>query len=149
MVEVIRINGLLITDLKQITHPKGNILHGMKKNDVGFLGFGEAYFSTIKTGVIKAWKRHNEMTLNLIVPVGEVRFVFYDGRKDSNTFNQFNEIIISNDNYKRLTIPPGVSMGFQGLGKGLNMLLNIADIAHDPNEQINTPIEDSNINFSW
>jgi len=149
MVEVIRINGLLITDLRQITHPKGNILHGMKKDDCGFLGFGEAYFSTIKTGVIKAWKRHNKMTLNLIVPVGEVRFVFYDGRKDSGTYNQFNEIIISKDNYKRLTIPPGVSMGFQGIGKGLNMLLNIADIAHDPCEQINTPIEVSNINFLW
>ena len=63
--------------------------------------------------------------------------------------NQFNEIVLSKNNYKRLTIPPGIWMGFQGLGKGLNFILNIADIAHDPNEQTNIPIEDSNINFLW
>ena len=145
----VRIKGVLITALKQIKHPKGDVYHGIKKDDIGFINFGEAYFSTIKTKVIKAWKQHNKMTLNLIVPVGKIRFVLYDGRKDSNTFKQFNVIILSNENYNRLTIPPGVWMGFQGLGENLNMLLNVADIPHDPNEQVNIPMEESDINFSW
>ena len=149
MVEISQISDLLITDLKQINHPKGNILHGMKKNDRGFKGFGEAYFSTIKNGDIKAWKRHDMMTLNLLVPLGKIRFVFYDERENSKTFGFFTEITISIDNYKRLTVPPGVWMGFQGLGKEINMVLNIADIEHDSNEQTNISIEESNIKFSW
>ena len=149
MVELDQIGGLIITELKQIPHPKGDILHGVKKDDIGFNGFGEAYFSTIETGTIKAWKRHEVMTLNLIVPLGEVRFVFYDGREESKTLGLINDITISRDNYNRLTVPPGIWMGFQGLGKGTNMVLNIADIKHDPNEQINVGIDKMNINFRW
>ena len=149
MVKLIQIKGVLINDLQQIPHPKGDILHGMKNNDSGFNGFGEAYFSTIKTGVIKAWKKHNNMTLNLIVPIGAIRFVLFDERENSKTHGHFNEIVLSKENYKRLTIPSGVWMGFQGLGKDINMLLNIADIPHDPDEQTNISIENSKINFSW
>ena len=40
--------------------------------------FGEIYFSNINSLCIKAWKKHKIMTLNLIVPIGKVRFVFHD-----------------------------------------------------------------------
>ena len=33
-----------------------------------------------------------------------------------------------------LTVPPLVWIGFQGLEQGMNLLLNIASIPHDPNE---------------
>lgn len=128
------INGLILTSLKQIFHPKGDVFHVMKKSDVGFKNFGEAYFSTIKKNEIKPWKLHTKMTLNLIVPVGSIRFVIYDDRNNSPSFRKFSEIILSLDNYKRLTVPPNIWMAFQGLGKGLNLLLNIANIEHDPQE---------------
>ena len=40
-------DGVIISTLKQIHHPKGDIFHVIKKSDVGFSGFGEAYFSII------------------------------------------------------------------------------------------------------
>ena len=40
-------------------------------------GFGEVYFSELRPKSIKAWKYHYKMTLNLIVPLGEVKFVFF------------------------------------------------------------------------
>ena len=43
----IGVEGVLLTPLKRIHHPKGDVFHGMKKSDAGFSGFGEAYFSTI------------------------------------------------------------------------------------------------------
>ena len=46
----IDIEGVIVTPLKTIFHPKGDIYHGIKKDDNGYLGFGEAYFSTIKYG---------------------------------------------------------------------------------------------------
>ena len=79
-------DGVILTPLKQIHHPKGDILHGMKKSDIGFDGFGEAYFSSIKEGEIKGWKKHRKMTLNLIVPVVEIEFVVFDAKKN-NFFN--------------------------------------------------------------
>lgn len=128
------IEGIILTPLKQIYHPKGDVFHAMRKSDMGFTGFGEAYFSTIHAGDIKPWKKHLRMTLNLIVPVGKIRFVLYDDRTLSPTLGQTMSAEIGLENYQRLTVPPGVWMAFEGLGEGLNLLLNVADMEHDPDE---------------
>ena len=104
---------MLITPLDIIDTPGGNVMHAMKESSAGYLGFGEVYFSQVDKGIIKAWKRHKKMTLNLVVPVGKIRFVLFDNRKLTN--GRFQEVIISKDNYCRLTIPPMVWLGFQGL----------------------------------
>ena len=59
----INIEGVILTSLLKIHHPKGYIYHGMKKSDKGFSGFGEAYFSTINYSEIKGWDRHKIMIL--------------------------------------------------------------------------------------
>ena len=71
-------DGIILTPLKQIHNLKGDIFHAMKKSDICYDGYGEAYFSTIKTGDIKGWKKHTKMTLNLVVPLGEIEFVVYN-----------------------------------------------------------------------
>jgi dTDP-4-dehydrorhamnose 3,5-epimerase len=128
------IDGLILTELDVISVPEGDVLHGMKNKEPGYFGFGEVYFSTIKYNSIKAWKRHKEMNMNLVVPVGEVRFVIYDDRKNSLTFNKFQEIILSRSNYFRLSVPPMLWLGFQGVATNESMILNVADICHDPCE---------------
>lgn len=126
--------GILLTPLKQIYHPKGDIFHGMKKTDPGFTDFGEAYFSTVHPGEVKPWKKHLRMTLNLVVPVGKIRFVMYDDRPESSTVGQTFAVEIGTENYQRLTVEPGIWMAFEGLDEGLNLLLNMADMEHDPEE---------------
>jgi dTDP-4-dehydrorhamnose 3,5-epimerase len=74
------------------------------------------------------------MTLNIIVPMGEVKFVLFDTRSYSSTNGNFLEILLSFSNYMRLTIPPNIWFGFQGCAPGNSMLLNIANIEHDPSE---------------
>jgi dTDP-4-dehydrorhamnose 3,5-epimerase len=144
------IDGVLVTPLKEIGHPKGNILHVIKKYDPGYVEFGEVYFSTVLSGMIKAWKRHLRMTLNLVCPVGVIRFVLYDDRPGSRTFGNFQETILSRrKNYARLTIPPGIWMGFEGKSEGESLLLNFSDMPHDPAEQENVPIDESHIVFDW
>lgn len=136
-----QIEDVLVTPLKRIIGDKGNVYHGIKKNDSGFMGFGEAYFSTVNHGVIKGWKKHYEMTMNLMVPEGVIRFVIYDNRQDSATKGVFQTVTISPDNYCRLTVPPNVWMAFEGLAHPLNLLMNVANMPHDPNEQINVPLD--------
>ena len=139
------IKDVSITKLDVIDVLGGSVMHVMKGSSVGYIGFGEAYFSNIEKGVVKAWKRHNKMTLNLVVPVGEIRFVLFDDRKMLSS--KFYEITLSKSNYCRLTIPPMIWMGFQGLSSSGSMLLNIADIEHNPNEVDKKNLEQ--IKFNW
>lgn len=134
-------DGVILTPLKQIYHPKGDIFHAMKKSDIGFDGFGEAYFSTINQNDIKGWKKHTKMTLNIVVPVGNIEFVVYDENS-----KEFFSTKLSHNNYQRLTVKAGLWMAFKGLDK-YNMLLNLASIEHDPNEAVNIELND--INYKW
>ena len=130
----INIEGLILTPLKRIGHSKGDIFHGIKKSDQGFVGFGEAYFSTIKYSEVKGWNKHKKMTLNLIVPIGKVVFVVYDDREKSKTKGNFFNIEISADVYQRFTVPPAVWLAFKGKSKDTNLILNVSDMEHEPEE---------------
>ena len=139
--------GIILTPLKRIHHPQGDVYHALKSSDIGFTQFGEAYFSAINFNEIKGWKKHTKMVMNLVVPVGSVKLVIYDDRENSKSNGLFYKVIISADNYSRLTVPPGVWMAFQGMEVGLNLLLNIANIDHDPLESRTEALE--YINYNW
>ncbi len=141
------ISDLVITPLKRINNPKGDIFHILKCSESSFSQFGEAYFSTVNFNDIKGWKQHTKMFLNLVVAIGSVKFVIYDDRKNSASYGKFQEVILSVDNYCRLSVPPGLWMAFQGVGEDTNILLNIASIEHDSNESLLKDI--SEIIYEW
>jgi dTDP-4-dehydrorhamnose 3,5-epimerase len=144
----ITVEGVILTPLKQIYHPQGDVFHGMKASDPGYNGFGEAYFSTIHYKDIKPWKKHLRMILNFVIPVGKIRFVIYDDRVNSPTNGSFFDATLGEDNYQRITIPAEVWVAFSGVGTGLNLLLNLADIEHDPMEiERKENLED--IKYTW
>ena len=149
--DIINIKGLNVTPLNRIKQPLGDVYHGMKQSDPDYMGFGEAYFSTVLFKKIKGWKKHTELTLNIIVPIGSIKFVLYDDRNISNVEidGKYYSIVLSPENYCRLTVPPGVWVAFQGIGKGPNILLNIIDKEHDPLESISKDIKDPFFKFSW
>jgi len=142
----ILINGVTLTPLNIIEVNGGDILHAMKREDNGFSGFGEAYFSNVNYKTIKAWKRHRNMTMNIVVPIGEIRFVLFDDREKALNKN-FHEILLSRNNYYRLTVPPMVWFGFQGIFKGESMLLNLANKIHKPSEAERKQADE--LNFNW
>ena len=124
----VNVNNIRVTPLKTILVTGGDVLHAIKRTDPGYVGFGEAYFSLVDYGVTKAWKRHLRMTLNLIVPLGKVRFMFVDDEGGQR------EEVVGKEIYNRLTVPPGLWFGFKGLAMPQSVLLNVGDIPHDPNE---------------
>ena len=133
---------ILITPLAQIDTDGGNVFHVMKQIDVGYAGFGEAYFSWIAAGHVKAWKQHMEMTMNLVVPVGQIKFVFRLEGVD-----EFRIEEIGVDRYARITVPPGIWFGFQGLQEPQSLLLNIASITHNPKEAKRLALAE--IKYDW
>ncbi len=134
-------DGIILTPMKKIYHPKGDIFHAMKKSDLGFSGFGEAYFSSVNQGDIKGWKKHTVMVINLLVVVGEVEFVIYDDKRQ-----EFFTVKLSQNNYQRLTVKPGLWVAFRGTGE-YNILLNLASIEHEQSEAVNVDLKD--IKYEW
>ena len=122
-------NQIIIKPLKKINLEQGDVLHALKASEDEFHGFKEAYFSTIKKNKIKAWKRHLMMTMNLIIPIGKVKFNFYDENK-----NLLIKTIVGEDNYCRITVPPKIWFGFKGLSPHTSYILNISNKTHDPFE---------------
>ena len=135
------LDGMKETKLKIIPVDGGDVLHYLKVGEPGFSEFGEIYFSNIHQGVVKAWKKHSKMTLNLVVPVGKVQFYFIDTRYTSSTFGQHFSNVLSLQNYFRLTIPPNIWFGFKGLQSGINLVANFADMVHDPYEVIRKDLD--------
>ncbi len=142
------LSGMIKTDLNIIEADSGSVFHALKNSDNGFSGFGEVYFSSVKKDIIKAWKLHKEMTLNLIVPIGAVQFCFFDVREQSDTFNETFKIVLSQKPYFRLTVPPGIWYGFQGVSDGLNLICNVANIIHDPFEILRKEINEIEMDWS-
>ena len=142
------LEGMKKNNLNIIDSDSGSVMHGLKKSDEGFNKFGEVYFSSIKENSIRGWKLHNKMTLNLMVPIGRVLFCFFDDRDNSFTKNEFYKILLSRDPYIRLTVPPRIWFGFKGIGKSDNIICNVSDIIHDPNEIIRKDLNKINIDWS-
>ena len=131
-----------VIPLKIKKQPLGNVMHVLKKKELKKRNFGEAYFSKIKFNKIKAWKYHLKANLNLVVPYGKVKFVFYSQKK-----NIFKTIEIGEKKYSRLTVPPKIWFGFQGVGKPESIILNITNVQHNPKEIL---IRKKNeIKFNW
>ena len=81
------------------------------------------------------------MTLNIIVPVGEIEFVIFDEH-----LKRFFNTKLSKNNYQRLTIKAGLWVAFKGCNDH-NMLLNIASMEHNPNEAVNVDLK--KIEYNW
>jgi dTDP-4-dehydrorhamnose 3,5-epimerase len=131
-----------LKSLKIIRMSEGNIMHVLKKKELKSWSFSEAYFSKIKFKKIKAWKYHKKMVLNLVVPKGKVKFVFYSKKN-----KRFKVIKIGEKKYSRILVPPKVWFGFQGLHKPESIILNIANINHNKKEILRKSKND--IQYDW
>ena len=137
------LENIKVTQLSTFDVEGGSVLHAIKKDDVGYMGLGEVYFSFINPRAIKAWKLHKRMTLNLVVPLGKVRFVFCDPLSEGH----YRVEDVGEGNYVRLTVPPGIWFGFQGIALQPSLVTNIADLQHDAAEVERQAV--SSFDYQW
>ncbi|MBI5888783.1 MAG: dTDP-4-dehydrorhamnose 3,5-epimerase family protein [Deltaproteobacteria bacterium] len=143
------IDGVKITPLKQIPDERGRIMHMLRADAPHFVRFGEIYFSSVYPGAIKGWHLHKLMTINYAVPHGNIKFVLYDGRKDSPTKGRLQEIFLGPDNYNLVTVPPLIWNGYKGIGLQPAIVANCASLAHDPEEMDRLDPFDPLIPYDW
>ena len=65
-----QIDGVITTELCQVSDERGAVLHMLSCDALGFVRFGECYFSEVLPSAIKAWKRHRFQTQHLAVQLG-------------------------------------------------------------------------------
>ena len=125
------IEGVRVIPLRRIPDERGTILHMLRSTDEHFVEFGEIYFSTVYRGVVKAWHKHRDMTLNYACIRGRVKLVVYDDREGSATQDTLVEIFLGPDNYSLVVIPPETWNGFKGMSS-VSMIANCCSLPHDP-----------------
>ncbi len=144
------IDGVQCVELRQIGDERGAVLHLLRSDAPDFTRFGECYFSEILPGRVKAWKRHRAQTQNLAVPNGRVRLVIHDDRPGSPTAGRVQVVELGRpDAYLRVRIPPGLWYGFSCISAGPALLVNCADLAHDPAESEKRSQSDPSIPYAW
>ena len=143
------IDGVKTTPLKQIIDERGKIMHMMKKDSEIFEKFGEIYFSTVNPGFIKAWHLHKETTLNYACVKGKVKLVLLDDRKDSSTFGQYQELMLSPKDYFLVTIPPFIWNGFKGLDDSESIIANCLTLPHNEKEMVRKDVFDKSFSYKW
>ena len=130
-----RIEGVRLEPLKAFEDDRGALLHVLRADSPLFTRFGEVYLSEIKPGVMKGWKRHLRMTQHLAVPSGRVKFAMHDDRPDSPTAGVTAAYELGRpDAYALLVVPPLVWYAWACLGDRPALLVNCADLPHDPAE---------------
>ncbi len=114
------------TKLQIINVEGGNVFRIMKKSNHKEFSFKEAYFSSIHFNFVKGWKMQSKMQSNICVPIGRVKFTFV-----SKDYKEHKTLIIGEDNYGLISIPPKIWYSFKGLSKKTSLILNISDYEHD------------------
>ncbi len=135
-------NKIKILNTRIIKNPKGNIFKTFNKKNINFKKLQEVYFSVVKFNSIKAWKFHKKMQLFLTVPVGKVKFVFFD--EPSNKFYSF---IFKEKKQKILIIKPKIWFGFKGLSKKKSLIVSCSTLKHSKNEILRKEIKE--IKYKW
>ena len=144
------IDDVVLTELKQFSDERGTLLHMLRNDDPIFTTFGECYFSEVLPGAVKAWKMHRNQTQNFSVPVGRIKLVIYDNRKNSISNGNLQYVNLGRpDSYFRIMIPPGLWYGFTCISEMPALLVNCADIPHDPQESEIRMLDDISIPHRW
>jgi len=139
----VSLSKILVTPLKQFDTTTGGVMRGLRSDDDGFFGIQEAYFAWANKDCLSDWKLHQKMTMNLVVVMGSIKFVFCQLHPE----RLFRVEVVGHERTVRLTVPPGIWFSYSGIGEDINMLANFSDTLHDSDEILRKSIE--SIPFDW
>jgi dTDP-4-dehydrorhamnose 3,5-epimerase len=145
------INGVKIKKLKPIYDDRGHLMEILRNDDECFEKFGQVYMTTAKPGIVKAWHYHENQTDNFSCVYGKICLALYDARKESPTFGEVNEFILSIDEPKLIQIPALVYHGFKCMGQDEAIVINTPTKAYNHSEpdELRVDAYDNEIPYDW
>ena len=104
------INGVVVREQDAFTDYRGDLYTTWKDNDFD-LNFNHDKVSTSRKHVLRGIHGDNKSWKLVTCLYGEIYFVLVDNRESSDTFIQWESMILSDRNRKQVLIPPGVGNG--------------------------------------
>lgn len=129
---IIRTQSVQMLPLKKITNERGYLTEIQRTDDTHYPGFGQAYITETKPGIVKAWYRHTKQTDQISLIRGSVLLVIYDTRENSPDFCLLKEFYITEKEPKLVQIPPGVWHGFMARSSEPALLLHLNTVPWNP-----------------
>jgi dTDP-4-dehydrorhamnose 3,5-epimerase len=145
------INGVIIKKLKVIPDERGRLMEIMRADDDFFENFGQVYLTTAYPGVVKGWHYHKKQADNMAVIKGMMKIVLYDGRKQSKTYGEINEIFAGVHNPVLVHIPALIYHGFKCISEEEALVVNIpTEVYHYKKpDEYRLPAHGSRIKYDW
>ncbi len=145
------IDGVKVKELKVVPDDRGRLMEILRSDDDIFKKFGQVYMTTAFPGVVKAWHYHKSQTDCFTCVNGKIRLAVYDARKDSPTYKEVNEFVISLERPVLVQIPPLVYHGFKCVGDTEAFVINTVTKPYDhknPDEHRVDPY-DNDVPYDW
>ncbi len=145
------IDGVVVKKLKIIPDDRGRLMEILRADDKIFSKFGQVYMTTALPGVVKAWHYHKKQDDNFTCISGKMRLGLYDARKDSPTYKEVNDFVISLENPMLVHIPKEVYHGFKCVSDTEAVVINTVTLPYnykEPDEFRLDPYE-NDIPYDW
>lgn len=145
------IDGVGIIQLKVIPDERGRLGEILRSDDILFRKFGQVYFTTTYSDVVKAWHFHKKQWDNVICIKGCIKLALYDNRDDSPTKGNVNQFYIGEHHPLLIAIPPGVYHGWMCVSDDEAYIINIPSEVYDysnPDEHREDP-HINEIPYEW
>ena len=145
------IEGVKVKILKVIPDNRGRLMEILRCDDEVFEQFGQVYMTTAYPGIIKAWHYHKLQMDNITCVLGRILLALYDARKDSSTFKELNDFIISPTEPKLIHIPKEVYHGFKNIGDSEAIVINTVTnpYNHSNPDEYRLDAFDEKIGYKW
>ena len=145
------IEGVKVKKLKVILDNRGQLMEILRSDDDIFQKFGQVYMTTVFPGIVKAWHYHKLQTDNFTCVSGKMKLALYDARKDSKTYKEVNEFIISLEDSMLVRIPPLVYHGFKCIGDTEAIVVNTVTepYNHKNPDEYRVDAYDNDIPYDW
>lgn len=117
---------------------RGYVTEILRSDEPHFIRFGQAYVTTVRQGIVKAWHKHRLQTDFFYCISGTVKVGLYDDREESPTRGEYQVETLGEQGADiQLVIPPMVWHGIMGLAP-FSALLNIPTepFNHDDPDEI-------------
>jgi len=145
------IDGVLVKKIKVIPDERGRLMEILRADDKAFEKFGQVYMTTAYPGVVKGWHYHKEQADNMAVVRGMMKIVLYDGREQSPTFGEVNEIFAGNHNPVLVHIPPLVCHGFKCISEEEAIVVNVPTemYNYETPDEFRLPAHGGEVPYDW
>lgn len=125
------IHDVVVFESRWVNKANGRLIELYRREWLGPEAHVDQVFHVVLApGGLSAWHVHGETVDRLYVASGHARVVLYDARRESPTYRQVLELLLSEYRPQLVVVPAGVWHGVENLGSDPAVIVNMPDRAY-------------------